>query len=175
MHEPDTKLPYTLRPANPTDVSFIIESWLHQYRQTRIAAPIDKEIYFRWFRKRIIQILKNSKVIVAAAKEDAEQILAFAVYRHIGEVGVLSWIYTKETFRGLGIASILYAEIKPIHVVTHIGRSFQSHMDRDSQKRVDKIPTGLVYNPFLDQYPVEASTLMQHEEAVNIIKGEART
>lgn len=168
----EPEMPLMTRRAKPTDVSFIIDAWLHQYRTTRMVAPVTKEIYFRWFRKRIIKILKNSEILIACNPEDEDQIFSYAVYRHIGDVGILSWIYTKNTFRNLGIATSLFKQIAPIEVVTHIGPSFQSYFSHEMQMTIDKLPKALIYNPFLDQFPIDPSHLLDHEDAENILKGE---
>ncbi len=101
------ELPISIRPANAEDVPFIFNAWLKSYRSSEFAKNIQGEIYYHEHHKVIEEILKTNNVLVACNNEDPSQIYGFMCAGFTQNVFTVHYVYTKHTFRRMGIASAL--------------------------------------------------------------------
>lgn len=92
---------FELRPAVPSDLSFIYANWLRGLREAdRSALPDD--LWFPAHREGINRVLadRRTRVVVACAADDANEILGFAVAT---PDEVLHWVHVLRVFRGRGL------------------------------------------------------------------------
>lgn len=92
---------YVIRPAVPGDLNFIYHNWLRELRE-HDRSPLPDDLWFPAHRATIDRVLADAKttVAVAAAPDDPNEILGFAVGRP-GEV--LHWVHVLRVFRGKGL------------------------------------------------------------------------
>ena len=156
----DPKL-IVLREHKDSDIPYIYSSWMEDYlaahwmKKTKDesgevkksnpahVAMMPKSIYFKEIREVINGILGKSEVTVACNIEDQNQIFGYAVHRYNQEVelGLISWIYVRPIYRGLGISSIIMAHLGVMHIVSHVNPSSRWFLKKH----------GLIYNPFMER------------------------
>lgn len=140
----------SFRTIRDSDRDFIFDSWLKEYRQSAFGRQIESDVYYPHQRKVVAHILTISEVLVACNPEDEDQIYGYAVHRSIGDVKILSWLFVKGTYRGMGLGSVMWEKIGKADIVTHLSRQYNSRYDLIQCKFVSALPEGVVYNPFLD-------------------------
>lgn len=96
-----------IREANQEDVNFIFASWLRSYRASKWAKQITNTVYFAEHHKVLERLLKNNKVFVACHNDDPGQLYGFICADKIDNIFCLHYIYVKQTFRNLGIGTML--------------------------------------------------------------------
>lgn len=153
----------TLRPGRDSDTGFIYSSWLQSFREINTVklrtggvgrdgypetkdlptgpALLDHDKYFFHQRGVINAILPVSKILCAVNPDDDDQLYGYAIYRDLSdEIRIVSYVYTKHTFRKMGIARKLFEALAPCHIATH-GGPF-------TRKLLAKVK--LVYDPSYD-------------------------
>ncbi len=126
---------------------FIYSSWLKSYGKSIEARRMSANTYFTNF-KRILEDIIDGESFAAVAlnPDDHEQIYGYAVFSWDADIDVtyLHYIYVKQPFRGLDVASRLLKHIhagvgdEPI-VCTFANEVF----DKNQSKLL------LTYNPFM--------------------------
>lgn len=109
-----------LRQLTADDIPFLYDSWLNSYRDSPFfSKKIRSSIFFKFHRKIVSKLLEKSQVIIAAAKEDPDIIIAYIVFDETKRI--LHYVYVKEPFRHLGIASKLLdiAALHKMELATH--------------------------------------------------------
>ena len=135
--------PIRIRRAAETDVPFLFNSWLKSYRHSRFAQDLHTTIYYSEQHKVIENILKSCEVLIACADDDISQILGWVVFEKVQGAFVLHYIYTKQTYRMLGIAT------KLLDATGHSKdlASLYSHHAPVALKLASKY--NFIYNPYL--------------------------
>lgn len=129
-----------LREGMESDANFVIDSWCGSYRHNIVFGAIPKDIYFKNYRKFTVKILGVSRLIVACNPEDKEQIYGYLVYRVIGDMPVLSYMFVKQAFRKFGIATMMLNVFPNAKLITHIMPNLESWLKKH----------GCVFDPFVD-------------------------
>ncbi len=132
-----------IRDIEQADVAFLFNSWLKSFRSGRLAAKVDNSIYFSEHHKIIERLVHGAKTIVACNPAEPGQIFGYAVYEKIDGIFVLHYIYTKHTYRNMGIAR---------EMLNHIDHSFEtagccSHMTMAAEKL--HLKYNLIYHPYI--------------------------
>lgn len=97
-----------IRPARAGDERLILSSWLESFRDcSRTANLVPKPFYFPLQREVSTALLRRGEVLVACNPMDADQIFGWAVVERIARKPVLHYVYVKQLFRRMGIASAL--------------------------------------------------------------------
>jgi GNAT superfamily N-acetyltransferase len=143
------------REAHDSDLSYVFDSWLKEYRVAPMCTHLDADVYFPYYRKHLRDILDRSTVTMACNMDDPDQIYGYAVHRKIGSVRVLSWIYIKGPYRRLGVGRALFDRIGGADIVTHISRFYRTFYDHDEKQYKTRLPKQLVYSPFIDLFVKE--------------------
>jgi GNAT superfamily N-acetyltransferase len=126
---------------------FIYSSWLKSYGKSIEARRMSANSYFSNYKRVLEQIIEGESFsVVAFNPEDLEQIYGYAVFNWDSDIDVtyLHYIYVKQPFRGLQVASRLLKYIhagigeEPI-VCTFANEVF----DKNQSKLL------LTYNPFM--------------------------
>lgn len=132
----------SFRPPDVSDKSFIFNSWLKSFRNSPLAKPLCNEVYFSNHKLIVENILKRSKIVIACSDEDPMQIFGYTIYEELpGGIIIMHYIYTKYTYRKLGIAQQLY-DI----VVKNDDPILYSHHTQVVDKVKDKL--NLLYDPY---------------------------
>lgn len=96
-----------VRQALDSDAPFIFSSWLKSFRSSDFAKHLSNSMYYREHHKLIADILERSQVICAVSDEDESQIFGWICAETGGPVPVVHYVYVKQTYRRVGIASKL--------------------------------------------------------------------
>ena len=133
-----------IRSAAKADVSFIIHSWLHSFREGDMVEGVPNQVYFHNHHKVIESILKRATVLVLCLPEDPNVILAWICVEAHENGLVIHYLYVKNEFRKnrLGsklLAEVLTSEAPPVVFCTHRVRP----MGVEFRKR------GYIYNPYM--------------------------
>ena len=93
----------------PEDEPFIYSSWLKSFRKSKVNTGLGGQAYHNKQSQRITQILErdNTRVIVACDTEDDDLILGYCVFEIKTSEAILHYVYVKESFRRMQIASAL--------------------------------------------------------------------
>ena len=135
---------YKIRLMVPSDKNFIYRSWLQSYKHdSPMTVFIGRDFFFKIQQKIVDTIFSrdDTKTIIACDENDEEIIFGFLVY----QPKIIHYVYVKEPFRKLGIATTLLKELGNVE-------NFQgSHF---TYKYYDLWDTGKIsidYNPRLLQ------------------------
>ena len=120
-----------------TDIPYLYSTWLNSYkRDSLIGKSVRDHIFFDNYRLVLDKIIKESKIYVACHINEPAVIYGYIVF----DDDLIHYVYVKESFRRLGIATSLYQkalEYGPISYITH--RTYA----------IDKLNHNLIHNPFL--------------------------
>lgn len=156
-----------LRQAIEPDASFIFSSWLKSFRHSRLAGNVASSIYFTEHHKIIESLLTQCKTLVACNPEDKNQIFGYLCYEEIDGILVIHYVYTKHTFRKMGIAECLINEVREDDSVA----CMFTHCTNSGERIAPKFKC--VYHPYLSLTPEYRSKYKLDEiEEVNEEKAE---
>ena len=125
-----------LRPATKSDFNFIVSTFMKSYQpNTRLT----HDVYYRFQRRQIINILNNSITIIACSEESPETIFGYIIYDVLVDIEptpVVHWIYVKSALRGFGVSKLL---------TKHLDQSkiYYTHKNKSKLKEL------WTYNPYL--------------------------
>ena len=133
----------TIRPALETDLPMIYSSWMKSNRKSGLAADILNEIYYDEHRKVIEGCFHRGEILIACDSENESVIIGYLAASS-GPDTVLHYVYVKQMFRKLKVASTLIQHVFPdfghkLTVTSHVPRNVQAAM----------IKFKLCYNPYL--------------------------
>jgi ribosomal protein S18 acetylase RimI-like enzyme len=110
-----------LRDKRPSDDDFIIDAWIKGLRGNTMLGAMPQQIYFKKASKLIQFIHGRSYAIIAADKTDDSVIFGFCVFRFVGNIPVIPYVYVKGAFRKLGIGTMLLNEVsKESKIITNM-------------------------------------------------------
>lgn len=127
---------FDIRPAIPSDISFIYQTWLKSYKHdSAFGKSVRTSIFFPRYRTILDTLLAKADVLVACHPDNSDIILGYMV----SEPLVLHYAFVKESFRRLGVAKALYEASGMPLVLSHRTEAIQGILDTHS----------LVYDPFI--------------------------
>lgn len=95
-----------------SDENFILNSFLKSFRSNEQAKDIANKFYFEVLEQKIKRVLKQEdRCFVAVNSEDPDQIFGYILFKDLGGVLILDYVYTKDVFRGLKIATALINKV----------------------------------------------------------------
>ncbi len=141
-----------LRNATDSDVPFIFNSWLKNFRTSPTTLGIASPVFYQQHHKVLEGLCKRASLTVACNNTDIGQIYGYLCCEKVEDTLVIHFIYVKETFRRLGVARMLleaqgWGPKMPI---------FYTHKTRMTIALSDKFP--IVYNPYLMHYAYPLAT-----------------
>lgn len=139
-------LPIRIRKATEADVPFIFSSWLKSYRQSPTVRNIANTSYYTEHHKVIENLLQSCEVYVACKDTDTAEIYGFICAEVVSGIFVLHYVYTKHTYRGLGIANQLLSAYERAD-----GAAMYTHFTMPATKLAEKYM--FVYNPYIALLP----------------------
>lgn len=100
---------FTIRPMQPADEPFVYRAWLEGYwPHSGAGLVMAKHEWLPRFHSVLDGLLRGpGGVIVAHVEGEPASLLGFAASGH----GCLHWAYTKQAFRGLGIATAMIRKL----------------------------------------------------------------
>lgn len=105
-----------VRPSRLEDGPLIYATWLRGlYYGNRLFNCIEKDVFFKTYPQVINKLLMTSDVSIACLTSDPDVIVGYA----ITQGDRLHWVYTKRSWRKMGIAKLLLSS-KDIRVFTHL-------------------------------------------------------
>ncbi len=134
-------LEFKIRSAVGDDIPFIYSTLLRSYRyDSDLGKSTSKSVFFENYQLVLDKILANPDTQILVACNPAEQNVILGYLIH--EPTTLHYVFVKEAFRQLGVATALYTfafdELDSVSV-THVTRSVEPLMRSKSR---------LVFNPF---------------------------
>jgi len=100
-----------LRDKRQSDDDFIIDAWIKGLAGNTTLGAMPQQIYFKKASKFIQFIYGRSYAIIAADKTDDSVIFGFCVFRFVGNIPVIPYVFVKSAFRKLGIGTMLLNEV----------------------------------------------------------------
>lgn len=135
----------TIRPFVESDSPYIYSTWLKHYKySSEFAMRIPAHTFYEMHKQIIERIInrKSTQIKIASLKEDKEIIVGYLVTEtYKAPSPLLHWIYTKRTFRNMGIARHMLDTVD-------LSSSPFTHFTKDMSWLMKKYP-GLNYNPYL--------------------------
>lgn len=136
---------FVVREGRPDDANLIYSSWLNSYRDAYLSKHVAKTPYFAGQHAIIDKIFKSPacRVYIAAAPDDADHVLGYAVWEESSVGPIIHFIYVKLSFRNFKIGTTLFDMIR----AKCPGRPIYTHLP----KGADKLLAGknLEFNPYL--------------------------
>lgn len=113
-----------LRAAKPSDVPFLTSTWLKSYRDAPAVRGVPNRVYYYYHHKVLEALLTRCTVMVACYDHTPDQILGYVCAELFDSALVVHYVYTKQTFRGFGVARklvkhLIDAEKPPAVLYTH--------------------------------------------------------
>ena len=99
----DSPISYKIGPAAESHLAFVYNSFLQSYRGTFPLYIIDRATYFRVYHDIMEKAITGLGVLVAHNPDDPDHILGYVV----GNAAEIAYVYVKQDYRGLGIATDL--------------------------------------------------------------------
>lgn len=129
---------YTLRPANGTELNFILSSWVRSFKRSTFAAKIPWDIYKERHDAAIKSIMvSGAEFTVACNPEDESQAFGWISFHRTPSMPVIHYVYVKEPFRRFKIATGLIQSVGSDFIHTHMTDKFM------------KMGLSGVYDPYL--------------------------
>ncbi len=138
----------SVRSIQPSDTSFIMNSWLKSYRyDSYFTKRITDTIFYKYHHVICTRILERptTQVLVACDPEDSNVIYGYLVYEKDANSSkyVVHYGYVKGPFRTLGIVSTLLKASE-----LDLNESYVSHWTTATDWIIKKFPN-LTYVPYL--------------------------
>jgi len=146
-----------LRLADVKDIPFLFSAWLKSYRVAKAVESIHNNIYYAEHHKVLEHILQHFQVLIASDKSDDSHIYGFAVGGKIEGINTIHYVYVKQTFRRLGIASALLKHFE-IPQPTPFFYTHETPVGKSMAKKLNGI-----YHPYLINKKPSSSP--DHKEA----------
>jgi hypothetical protein len=130
-----------LRGPLPSDMPFILSSWLRSYRRARAVSDVGP-IYYAGQEAVIRRLVSRSMVALACNPEDPSTVLGYVVFERVRSGGLVHYVYVKELVRRCGLAERLMGEVPG---------PFRSHTHETRAEGVARLKARFpsVYNPYL--------------------------
>ena len=158
-------LAHRFRPAVNGDGPLILSAWSKEHRHSPSSRFVRDRDYFADQRAIVLHLLRTSATIVACSPDDEEHVLGFITH---GPGPVVHWVYTKNSYRRLGLGDALVRAAFPDRgphdelYATHAGYywgQLEPRPDRDTlahmRARGQQPPAGaltrrrIFYRPYL--------------------------
>jgi len=118
-----------IRSAYPSDKNLIYSTWLKGlYFGNDWFREIKKDLYFEIYSEVIQKILSRPNIViqVACLADDPETVLSYAILEKKEDSYALHWVFTKSSWRKLGLAKKLIPEnISYVTHLTKVGKSIK--------------------------------------------------
>jgi hypothetical protein len=116
----------SIREPQPADINFLLSTMLKGlFYGSKWFAEIDQEAFFKNYEPFIKTLMIKATIKVACLEDDPDVILAWSMYHN----DCLDFIFTKKSYRKLGVAKLLYPEgITTVSHITDSGNSIRKQL-----------------------------------------------
>lgn len=141
-----------VKDSTDEDISFIIDSWLHNYRKkSDRTKDIPKGIYYSNQYKIISKIIERSRGFTIVDAKDPELIYAYIIFQAVKDnpniIPIVHYVYVRASCRKMGFAKLLINKVKDyIGAPKNIPLAV-THQTKDSLYYLKNYK--LIYNPYL--------------------------
>ncbi len=104
-------LPIIYRKPTPTDLNFVMSSWLRSARNNDQNNYISNQDYYHHYANQVTSLLKRSLVSMVVNEADHDQIYGYIVCEPNNRL--IHYLYMKPYYRGFGLAKDLVSAIFP--------------------------------------------------------------
>lgn len=107
------QVPISIRKFNESDLNFIFNKWLKNYKfSSRFAKNIKSDVYYKWHHLIVERILArpSSQVLIANPIDEPDVDLGFICYEETNDQKIIHYLFVKPEFRGFDIARRLYLQ-----------------------------------------------------------------
>lgn len=108
------KLPPTItsalrvRKAATEDLSFILDSWLKDYKRSAYAGVVPNNLYDKVYSNTIQQLLDRGMTVLVAEGTQVNTLIGYIAFEASRSgAGVVHWLYVKKPYRGNGFGCYL--------------------------------------------------------------------
>jgi GNAT superfamily N-acetyltransferase len=136
------ELPIIVRDSVPSDINLVYNSWLKQHYGSAFSQGIPPHVYFTGHRVILNYLTKAAIIKVACSVEDASHIYGW-MCAETHEVPLVHFVYVKQPYRRMGIATLLLEE----YGWSKGGDIIASHYFRGKAFKV--YGRQVVYNPYI--------------------------
>lgn len=147
--------PVAYRQLDPTDESFVYNSFLKSFRDSPMVRGVPNTIYFVKQHEIIEKYLANpdAQNIVACNPEDPSQIYGYILGQTISAIpkdaAALHWVYVKQPFRNWGIARALYQKfLSVVGELISLSAIYYTHRVKTADRLLQSVPH-VIFNPFI--------------------------
>lgn len=137
MEPSDVKLAF--RPADGEDLNFIFSAWLKSFRNNSWVKSAPNPVYYRYQHELIEKALSRGDCIIAHPEGSPEHILGFVAFEERGGMFIVNYLYVKQPYRKLKIATELLSKFPRVDFYTHMNGRIHPKL----------VESGAIYNPFL--------------------------
>lgn len=139
---------FKIRKPVPSDVEFLLKTWLREYRRA-LPRRLPDRLYYNEFQRVILALTRKSDARVVCDAKDANYICGFVVGNNYPaeKTAVVHFAYMRPPFRRLGLGTAALEDMG--YQVGHeiVATHWHPYLDRFEQKE-------LIYNPYV-LYKVE--------------------
>jgi hypothetical protein len=139
-----TDLPIKLRPANPSDLPFIKQTWIQTMRLQEPFKHMPVSLFKREFVPMVHEMLDHGFTQVLCHKDIEDEIMCFLNYKRRKDMIIFNFAYTKKPYRKMQLATYvierLLKDAGPDVTVFYTHHSVGAYWLRERT---------WVYNPFL--------------------------
>lgn len=98
----------TFRAARPSDVPFILDSWIKSFRESPWAGVVPNNQFYAVTREAIEGLLaRGAKLTIACSRADEDQILGWTCLEPVRDGTACHFTYVKDPYRKRGLATEL--------------------------------------------------------------------
>ena len=113
---------FPIRAARDGDMAFILDAWRKSYEGAPAVRGSDREHYRVEMTRTIRRLCDRGEVRIAVSPDDDDHLLGFAVFTRADDGAELHYVYVKQTFRGMGVAKALLADV-PVRSFTFLSNT----------------------------------------------------
>lgn len=120
---------FVTREFRPSDFNFVANSYLRSYRSGPEAKYMPSDFYYPEYKEKLTHMIKTGKVTILCSSQDEDQIVGYSITDKILDWNILHYVYIKFTFRRMGLAKQLLADLslgQNVTICTHIPKMWSN-------------------------------------------------
>lgn len=107
----ETRADVNVRRIQEADRAYVAATWLDSFADAPMARSLGRRRYDRRWQPLIRELLRTSTVLIATPSNDPDLIVGWIAFGVDEEYGpVIHYAYVRDSFRGFGVGSRLFAE-----------------------------------------------------------------
>lgn len=141
---------FKIRGLRPSDIPLITSTWLRTYRKASRHATLTMEgCYYSEHNKLINKSFDAAQVYVACDPHEPDHVFAYLVGVNRPKSDVVHYVYTKGTFRQMGICKALLDKFQGAENLYNTHENLPSGLFKHLKNRYDRV----IFNPYMFMNP----------------------